>query len=127
MGTSTAQTLREIEETRGQLEADIHALEEKLPAPAVLGKRVVGIAAGGGAAGSVFWFVVRRKKRKRNAKRAMTNGTDIHLVPLQGSGGSSKLLVLLGIGGLIMRFISLRELRKIGDKVGAVRTVRPLP
>ena len=65
MGSSAAETGREIEETRSRLESDIRELEGRLPKPAIWAKRVVGVAVGGGIGGSVFWFGVRRIRKRR--------------------------------------------------------------
>ena len=48
MGKSSAETVREIEDTRDRLESEIRELEGRLPQPAVWGKRLIGVAAGGG-------------------------------------------------------------------------------
>lgn len=123
MGTSTAETLKEIEETRGRLEEDIHALEERLPAPALLGKRVVGIAAGGGAAGSIFWFVVRRARKKR-AKRA---GAEVGATGVGSARGGSRLLTVISVADAVVAVMTLREVKRVGERVSSVGTVRPLP
>jgi hypothetical protein len=68
MGKSAAETVREIEATRTRLDHDLQELQDRMPAPAVWTKRLVGVALGGGAAGSAFWFVVRRLKKRRRAK-----------------------------------------------------------
>jgi hypothetical protein len=70
MGKSAAETVKEIEETRERLDADITELQERLPAPAVWGKRVLGVAFGGGVAGSMFWFGVRRLRKRRKEEKA---------------------------------------------------------
>jgi hypothetical protein len=70
MGKSAAETVREIEETRERLDADISELQDRLPAPAVWGKRLLGVAFGGGVAGSVFWFGVRKLRKRRKEEKA---------------------------------------------------------
>ena len=70
MGTNAAETVMEIEATRTRLDHDIQELHDRLPAPAVWTKRLVGVAVGGGAAGSAFWFAVRRMKKKRSGAKA---------------------------------------------------------
>ena len=52
MGTSAAETVREIEATRQRLDADLQELEHRLPPPARWAKRIAGVALGGGLAGS---------------------------------------------------------------------------
>jgi hypothetical protein len=68
MGKSSAETVREIEATRTRLDHDLQELQDRMPAPAVWTKRLVGVAAGGGAAGSAFWFLVRRVKKRRRSR-----------------------------------------------------------
>jgi hypothetical protein len=68
MGTSAAETVREIEETRDRLDGEIRELEERLPKPAVWTKRLIGAAAGGGAGAALFWFGVRRIRKRKKAK-----------------------------------------------------------
>jgi hypothetical protein len=70
MGKSAAETVREIEETRERLDADIAELHDRLPAPAVWGKRLLGVAFGGGVAGSMFWFGVKRLRKRRKEEKA---------------------------------------------------------
>lgn len=68
MGESAAETVREIEDTRGRLEQEIRELEDRLPQPAVWTKRLIGVAVGGGVGGALFWFGVRRVRKRRKAK-----------------------------------------------------------
>ena len=83
MGKSAAETVREIEDTRERLDADITELQERLPAPAVWGKRLLGVAFGGGVAGSMFWFGVRklRKRRKEEKVRKEAVQAVVQVVP----------------------------------------------
>ena len=83
MGKSAAETVREIEDTRERLDADITELQERLPAPAVWGKRLLGLAFGGGVAGSMFWFGVRklRKRRKEEKVRKEAVQAVVQVVP----------------------------------------------
>jgi hypothetical protein len=68
MGQRAAETVREIEQTRENLEGKLLALEERMPEPATIVKRLAGVAVGGGMGGTVFWFAVR-KVRARRMKR----------------------------------------------------------
>lgn len=71
MGESSAQTVKEIEETRERLDQEIRELEHRLPRPAVWTKRLIGVAVGGGVSGAAFWFAVRRmRNRKKKAAPA---------------------------------------------------------
>ena len=73
MGESAAETVREIEEVRGDLEGKVRVLERRLPAAAVWAKRAAGMAVGGGAGGTVFWFVVRRLRGRNKKKDVKVN------------------------------------------------------
>lgn len=87
MGESAAQTVEEIEDLRNRLDGEVQVLQERLPAPAVWGKRLVGVAVGGGLAGSAFWFVARRVRSSRSStpsSEAMQ--TVIQLVPDRWAG-----------------------------------------
>jgi hypothetical protein len=83
MGKSAAETVREIEETRERLDADITELQERLPAPAVWGKRLLGMAFGGGVTGSMFWFGVRRLRKRRKEEKARKEAVQavVHVIP----------------------------------------------
>ena len=124
MGETAAETVREIEATRGRLESDIRELEGRLPAPAVWVKRLVGIAVGGGAAGSAFWFAVRRLKKRRQKKEAakVAQQAVVHVLPEQWAKAVSKAvedgqlqgwLVLAGGAWILLRLAELRQLRRM--------------
>jgi len=68
MGTSAAETVREIEVTRERLDAELQELEQRLPPAARWAKRVASVALGGGMAGSFLWFGVRKLRRGRRKK-----------------------------------------------------------
>src|SRR5207249_559848 len=69
MGKASAETLREIEQTRERLDTEVREFQRRLPAPAVWAKRAAGLAVGGGAGGTLFWFAVRRARGRKRAKR----------------------------------------------------------
>lgn len=82
MGESAAETVREIEEVRGDLEGKVRVLEQRIPVVGVWAKRAVGLAVGGGAGSTVFWFVVRRlrsrgKKKAQPKRAASTPGATV--------------------------------------------------
>ncbi|HJV04110.1 MAG TPA: hypothetical protein VJ868_02490 [Actinomycetota bacterium] len=60
MGASAAETLREIEDIRGRLEADMRELERRVPQPAMWLKRMIGFALGGGMALILLRWVLKR-------------------------------------------------------------------
>jgi hypothetical protein len=76
VGNSTAATVTEIEQTRNRLERDMAELAERLPAPAIWLKRLIGVAVGGGVGGTLFWFVahrIRNKSKKSKEGKALKN------------------------------------------------------
>jgi len=81
MGESSAQTVREIEETRDRLDAELRELEQRLPQPAVWAKRAVGFLVGGGTAASVALFLLRRRKKKREQERSQAAPAVIQVLP----------------------------------------------
>jgi hypothetical protein len=123
MGQSSAETVKEIEETRSRLESDLRELEGRLPSPALWAKRAVGIAAGGGLAGSMFWFGVRRVKKRRERKAAAERAQQavLQLVPDEWAKAVSKALesgewkgwlTLAGGAWVVLRLAELRQLRR---------------
>jgi hypothetical protein len=135
VGTSTASTLSDIEATRARLERDIQALVDRMPAPAVWVKRLVGLALGGGVSGGVFWFVVHRlrnRARKRKEAKAKAEAASeaaqatlspvIQVLPSRWSEGLADLAasdrwkapvaILVGIW-IMLRLAELRRLRAL--------------
>lgn len=123
MGESAAQTVREIEETRERLDAELRELESRLPAAAVLTKRVVGVVVGGGVGATAFLFAVRglRKKKKQKMPEAQVHAV-INVLPEDLSERLSEALddgrvrqwAAAGAGvWLLLRLAELRELRKL--------------
>ncbi len=121
MGTSAAETLKEIEGIKGRLEADVRELQDRLPAPAVWAKRAVGVALGGGLAGGALMFLRRRmrggKKREAGPAQAV-----VKIVPESGAVVASEdsprsrwmpLMAAMGAAMIVLRVIELRELRRI--------------
>jgi len=110
VGKSATSTLNEIEETRHRLEKDVAELTERLPAPAIWAKRLIGLAVGGGIGGSVFWFVVHRIRPV------------VQVIPADWGKGLEKLFEsgewkgpALAIGGvwLVLKLTELRRLRRL--------------
>jgi hypothetical protein len=124
MGPSAAQTVKEIEATRGRLDADFRELEERLPKPAVLVKRLVGIAVGGGIGGTIFWMAVRRARKRKKAAEPQTVPVQavIQVVPNQLAERVTGAVEtgawkpwLAGAAGLyvILRLAELRQMRRM--------------
>jgi hypothetical protein len=130
MGESSAATVKEIEGIRDRLETNFQELERRMPAPAIWGKRVAGIAIGGGVGALVLRQVLKRVGKSRSpvkrAKRAIEKTTPatavIQVVPEDVAGKVAKALedgrwkqwVAAGAGvWLALRLIELRQLRKL--------------
>ena len=133
MGASAAETVTEIEQTRDRLEEDLRELEQRMPKPAVWGKRAVGVAVGGGVAGTLVMFAVRRKRKKRSAAKVAASEpvtAVINVLPDQWQKKVSKALEdgtwrnwAAGVGGawLILKLAELRQLRKLNHALVAGR------
>jgi len=81
MGESAAQTVREIEETRDRLDAELRELEQRMPQPAVWAKRAVGFLVGGGTAATLGLLLLRRRKKKRKREEARPVQAVIQVLP----------------------------------------------
>jgi hypothetical protein len=68
MGQTTAETVKEIEATRTRLDSEFRELEQRLPAPAVWAKRLVGLAVGGGVMTALLLAMVKRMRSSREQK-----------------------------------------------------------
>lgn len=138
MGKSAAETVREIEATRTRLETDLRELEDRLPAPAVWAKRVVGVAVGGGVGGAMLWFGVRRIRKRRKEKAAVEAARAaqavVNLIPERWTEALERAAAegewkgwLAGAGGvwLLLRLAELRQLRRMNRML--VATGHPTP
>ena len=115
MGESAAETVREIEEVRGDLDGKLRALEARLPTPTTWAKRAVGVAFGGGASGTVFWFVVRRIRNRRKGKAAATTGrpTVVELsLPRVDAASAKPWVVGFAATWVVLRLAQLRQSRR---------------
>ena len=132
MGKNAAETVREIEDTRDRIEAEIRELETRLPQPAVWTKRIMGVAVGGGIGGTLFWFGVKRVRKQRKAKKQKAQPVNavIQVLPDEWSKRVSRALengqaknVAVGIGAvwLVLRFAELRQLRRMNRALVASR------
>ena len=125
MGESAAETVKEIEDTRGRLETEFKELEQRLPAPALWTKRLVGMAVGGGLGGTVFWFLVRRARKNKRAKKAEAQvQAVVNVLPERWAEAVSDAVETgewknwaLAAGGLwlVFRLAELRQLRKVNN------------
>jgi hypothetical protein len=133
MGEGSAATVREIEETRDRLDAEIRALEDRMPEPARLAKKAAGIALGGGVVGTAALFLLR-KRRKRRKEEELRTATVIRVFP-EGFGkdlgkkvgksmedGEWKGWVALAGGTWVaFRLAEMRQLRKMNRALLASR------
>ena len=128
MGESSAATVKEIEDIRERLETNFQELERRMPAPAIWGKRLAGIAIGGGVGALILRQVLKRtgKSAAGKAKRSVTEAPPtqavIQVVPEEVAGKVSKAFedgrwkqwAAAGAGvWLALRLIELRQLRKL--------------
>jgi len=123
MGASAAQTVKEIEETRARLDSEIRELEQRLPAPAVWAKRLMGLAVGGGAGGAVFWFTVKRLRRRRKEKVEEEQvQAVVNVLPERWAESLSGVIedgrwkpwaAMAGGAWLLFRLAELRQLRRL--------------
>ena len=135
MGQATAQTVRQIEDTRDRLEDEIRELEDRLPRPAVWAKRVVGMAVGGGVAGAVTLFLLRRRKKRKNVQKVRTVAvqpvqTVVRVLPERWEKRVGKALeddewkgwvTLAGGAWLLFKLAELRQLRRMNRTMLAPR------
>jgi hypothetical protein len=118
MGESAAETVREIEEVRSDLEGKVRVLERRLPAATMWAKRVVGIAAGGGAGSTVFWFVLRRvrsrgKKRAKGKRAQIASGTTVIELALPEIPERAVPWIYGAAGAwVVLRLAQIRETRR---------------
>ena len=132
MGESSAATVKEIEDIRDRLETNFQELERRMPAPAIWGKRLAGIAIGGGLGALILRQVLKRggKSTVEKAKRAVTRSEPtqavIQVVPEEVAGKVSKAFedgrwkqwAAAGAGvWLAFRLIELRQLRKLNRSI----------
>ncbi len=130
MGESSAATVKEIEDIRERLETNFEELERRMPAPAIWGKRLAGIAIGGGMSALILRQILKRTGKRRSpvekAKRAVAGAAPtqavIQVVPEEVAGKVSKAFedgrwkqwAAAGAGvWLALRLIELRQLRKL--------------
>ena len=133
MGETAAETVREIEQTRGRLESEIRELEGRLPAPARWTKRLVGLAVGGGASGAAFWFAVRKVRGRKKAKeKERPVQAVVQVLPerwaetLSGKLEDGQWKQWAGIAAgawFLLRMAELRQLRKMNRTM--IATARP--
>lgn len=139
MGESSAATVKEIEDIRERLESNFEELERRMPAPAIWGKRLAGIAIGGGVGALVLRQVLKRaakkklspvKKATKAVEAAAPTQAVIHVVPEEVAGKVSKALedgkwkqyAAAGAGvWLVLRLIELRQLRRVNRSLLAGR------
>jgi hypothetical protein len=123
MGENAAETVKEIEDVRTDLETKVRVLERRLPAPAVWVKRAVGLAVGGGAGSTVFWFVVRRIRNKRRkqapAKRAANGATVIEFALPNVPDEARPWIYGAAAVWVVLRLSQVRETRKTNRLLAA--------
>ena len=76
MGQAVDRKVREIEETRAQLDVDLRQLEERLPGPLRTARKIAGAAAGS----TLIAGFLARRRRKRNAEKARRQEVVVRVV-----------------------------------------------
>ena len=76
MGQAVDRKVREIEETRARLDADLRELEERLPAPIRSAKKIAGAAAGS----TLVAGLLARRRKKRNDANARRQEVVVRVV-----------------------------------------------
>lgn len=123
MGQGAAQKVREIEETRERLDANLRELESRLPSAAVWTKRLVGMVVGGGVGATAFLFTLRRlrKRKEKKAPQAQVQAV-INVLPEAMAerltdaieDGRWRQWAGLALGAwVVVRLAELRQLRKM--------------
>lgn len=122
MGQRSAETVREIEETREKLEGKLLALEERMPVMTPV-KRVAGLAVGGGVSGTIVWFAVKRvRARKKKKEAAQQVNAVINLVPENWAAKVEQMMsderakqwVLAAVGlWVLLKLAEIRQLRAL--------------
>jgi len=136
MGKASAETLREIEQTRERLDAEVGEFQRRLPAPAVWAKRAAGLAVGGGAGGTLFWFAVRRARGRKRAKRGDKPQVQavVKVLPEEWATNVTKALEgaewrqwgAMALGAwVLVRLAELRQLRRMNRTL--LSASRPWP
>jgi hypothetical protein len=133
MGESAAQTVKEIEETRERLDAELRELETRLPRPAVWTKRLAGIAVGGGLGTAAFLFLVRRLRKRKKVQEAQIHAV-INVLPEGGErvsatfdDGRVRQWAMAAAGVLVLlRLVELRQLRRINRQTSVPAPAGPI-
>jgi F0F1-type ATP synthase membrane subunit a len=123
MGQSAAQTVKEIEETRERLDAELRELETRLPSAAVWTKRLVGMVVGGGVGATAFLFALRRMRKRKKEKAPETQVQAVINVLPEGMAerisdaiedGRVKQWAAAAAGiWVLLRLAELRQLRRM--------------
>jgi hypothetical protein len=135
MGQSSAATVREIEDIRSRMDSNMRELERRMPQPAILIKRVAGVAAGGGAAAIVTAAVLKRRRRKKRERRATNPDARVpqavvqvvpapvaeRLAEAMEDGRWKRWAAVAGGVWLAVRLIELRQLRRVNRSLVGAR------
>jgi hypothetical protein len=131
MGESAAQTVKEIEDTRERLDAELRELESRLPSAAVWTKRLVGMVVGGGLGATAFLFAVRRMRKRKKEKVPDTQVQAVINILPEGMAerisdaiedGRWKQWAGLAVGAwTLVRLAELRQLRRMNRALMATR------
>ncbi|HYH27586.1 MAG TPA: hypothetical protein VEA19_02285 [Actinomycetota bacterium] len=118
--------MKEIEQVRGRLGDQIEELEQRMPAPAKLAKRGLGVLVGGGVAGTALWWMIRRRRAKKApiSQLQRAGETVVQVIPegwaealkdrLEDEQVKKWALVAAG-AWLAFRLAELRQLRRMNN------------
>jgi len=130
MGTSSAETVREIENVRQRLEGELTELEERIP-PAHAVKKVAAIALTGTTGTVTLWTVRRLRKRRKQRtaeKAAPSMAAVIKIVPDRWADQVSEMVAdgtwkrpaaYAGAAWIVMKLAETRQLRKMNKLLGS--------
>ena len=118
MAESTGETLKEIEEIRERMQAEVGALEDRLPKPPGGVRGIAGAVVAAGAGLLVLKAVARRRKNKKTARIQQKLESAREKVPEQvretlDEADWRAFAIVAGAAGLLFRLVELRQLRRI--------------
>lgn len=114
MGETSTETAKEIENVKGRLENEIHALEDRLPTPPRAAKKA-GLAIGAAGVALLLGRALVKRSRKR-ASSKMEQAQELIPEKVRDAFEDGRWTTWAGIAAgawLAFRLSELRQLRKI--------------
>ncbi|HVL82509.1 MAG TPA: hypothetical protein VM840_13045 [Actinomycetota bacterium] len=133
MGTRTSEVLKEIEQIRDRLDANLVELETRMPPIARLGRKAIGIAVGGGAGSAALLIAVKKIRGGKDERKA--KGREDERVIVQPAPVVVKLLPAGAVPVAVLAVATWAGVRvteawlsRMGGRSGSRdAVVRPLP